>query len=217
MPDVMFEALILAGLTLLLWNPRPRLTTIVLAAFVLGASATVRQVGEVLIVAAVAFALLALRGRGLRLAGAGLAAAGFIIPVLVYMTYSAAVLKDGFKLSDQGDAVLYGRVAAAADCATLRLPAAERPLCPSPRVVAALGIDGLVNDPASPIYSVRPPAPISPHENVERFSRSVIEQQPLRIAGAIARDSVKLFALTRDTEPGDMPISRWQFQAAYPL
>jgi hypothetical protein len=35
------------------------------------------------------------------------------------------------------------------------------------------------------------------------------------VAGDIARDSVKIFALTRNTEQGDTPISRWQFQFGY--
>ena len=45
---------------------------------------------------------------------------------------------------------------------------------------------------------------------------SVLRQQPLRVAGDIAGDSVKIFALTRNTEEGDTPISRWQFQFGYP-
>jgi hypothetical protein len=44
----------------------------------------------------------------------------------------------------------------------------------------------------------------------------VLKQQPLRVAGDITRDSVKLFALTRNTEQGDTPIRRWQFQFGYP-
>ena len=132
------------------------------------------------------------------------------------MTYSAVVLHDRFELSDQGDAVLYGRVAAAADCATLRLPAAERALCPTPRIVASYGVDGLVNDPYSPAYTAPHPADVSRAEIVKRFSYAVLGQQPLQVAGAIADDAVKLFALTRDTAPGDTPISRWQFQTTYP-
>ena len=132
------------------------------------------------------------------------------------MTYSAAVLHDRFELSDQGDAVLYGRVAAAADCATLRVPAAERAVCPSPRVAASFGVDGLVNNPDSPAYTAPLPAGISHADATKRFSYAVLEQQPLRVAGAIAKDAVKLFALTRDTAPGDTPVWRWQFQTTYP-
>ncbi len=187
-----------------------------LAGFVFGTAATLRQVGEALILPAVIAALLGARGRRSRLTTAGLGTVSFAIPVLVYMTYSAVVLHDRFELSDQGDAVLYGRVAAAADCATLRLPAAERALCPTPRMVASYGVDGLVNDPHSPAYTAPPPAGLSRAEIVKRFSYAVLEQQPLGVAGAIADDAVKLFALTRDRAPGDTPISRWQFQPTYP-
>ena len=38
----------------------------------------------------------------------------------------------------------------------------------------------------------------------------------MRVVGDIAGDSVKIFALTRNTEQGDTPISRWQFQFGYP-
>jgi hypothetical protein len=216
MPDVTFEALIVTGLLVLLWPPRPRVHAVALAGFVFGTAATFRQVGEVLILPAVVAAVLGARGRRSRLTTAGLATVSFAIPVLAYMTYSAVVLHDRFELSDQGDAVLYGRVAAAADCATLRLPAAERALCPAPRVVASYGVDGLVNNPHSPAYTAPLPAGLGRAESVKRFSYAVLEQQPLRVAAAIGGDAVKLFALTRDTAPGDTPISRWQFQTTYP-
>ncbi len=216
MPDVTFETLIVAGLAILLWKPRPTAHTLALGGFVLGLSATVRQVGEALIVPALAVCLLAARGWRTRLSAASLLTVSFAIPVLVYMTYSAVILHDRFELSDQGDAVLYGRVAAAADCAALRVPAAERPLCPSPQVARSFGVDELVNDPASPAYTARLPAGLSRAEAAKRFSYSVLEQQPLRVAGAIAHDAVKLFALTRNTAPGDTPIWRWQFQVTYP-
>ena len=70
----------------------------------------------------------------------------FALPVVGYMSYSAVILHYGFELSNMGDAYLYGRAAHAADCATLKIPADERPLCPSPSVAATLGVDGLVND-----------------------------------------------------------------------
>ena len=45
----------------------------------------------------------------------------------------------------------------------------------------------------------------------------MLRQQPLRVAAAIARDSVRLFALTRDGNPEITSISRWQFQTFYPV
>jgi hypothetical protein len=216
MPDVLFEAFVVAGLAILAWKPRPSLTAISVAGFILGASATVRQVGEALIIPALLVCVLATRGWRSRLGHGALITVSFLIPVLVYMTYSSLTLGDGFELSDQGDAVVYGRAAAAADCATLHLTVAERALCPSPATVRSLGIDGLVNNPSSPAYTAGLPAGVNHQETANSFSYTVLEQQPLRVAVAIGQDAVELFALTRDTSPGDTPIWRWQFQDAYP-
>ena len=49
MPDVLFEALIVAGLTLLLWRRIPAAWQVGLAGLALGVAVDVRQVGEVLI------------------------------------------------------------------------------------------------------------------------------------------------------------------------
>jgi hypothetical protein len=38
----------------------------------------------------------------------------------------------------------------------------------------------------------------------------------LRVLDAYGHDVLKLFAVTRDTAPGDAPISRWQFQDTFP-
>ena len=38
----------------------------------------------------------------------------------------------------------------------------------------------------------------------------------MRVIGDIAKDSVKVFALTRNADEGDPPVSRWQFQTSYP-
>ena len=57
MPDVLFEALIVAGLTLLLRRRIPAAWQVGLAGLALGVAVNVRQVGAVLIVPAVAFLL----------------------------------------------------------------------------------------------------------------------------------------------------------------
>src|SRR6202042_3713784 len=59
MPDVWFEALIVAALVLLLWRPRPRPRAIALAGIALGLSVTVAQAGEILILPAAIYAVVA--------------------------------------------------------------------------------------------------------------------------------------------------------------
>ena len=79
-----------------------------------------------------------------------------------------------------------------------------------------MGIDGLVGSPDGPLLTYQPPPGMTIGTMADRFELAVIRQQPMAVASAIQRDFIKLFALTRNTAPGDMPISRWQFQTTYP-
>ena len=223
MPDTLFEVLLVAGLAVLLWRggDHPGLAAIAVAALALGLSAIVRQVGEVLILPALLFVLAVTRGWRSKALHAGVLTVCFALPILGYMTWSEFGLHSDFELSDMGDEYLYGRTAHAADCATLTIPADYWSLCPKPAAAAALGVDGLVNLGLGPsqTYAGSGPA-LPPGANIgavqRDFAYDVIKQQPLRVAGDIADDAIKLFALTRDGSPGDTPISRWQFQDGYP-
>jgi 4-amino-4-deoxy-L-arabinose transferase-like glycosyltransferase len=214
MPDALFEGLIVAALLLLLWRRHPAVWQIGLAGLALGVGVDVRQVGAVLVIPAAAFLLIRAVGWQ-RLARSTLLTVGSLIPVLLYMVVQLAVAGH-FSFTARNSYVFYGRTAAAANCATLKLPPAEESLCPSPQVVATLGIDGLVGDPSGPLLSYQPPPGMTIEAMADRFEDAVVAQQPMAVIGAIHRDFIKLFALTRDTDPGDMPISRWQFQASYP-
>jgi hypothetical protein len=221
MPDVLFEALVVAGIVLLLWRPVPGLGFVILGGLALGASAPVRQVGEALIVPALIYVVAAAGRWRTRLLHSAVLTVSFALPVVGYMGYSAVILHYGFELSNMGNAYLYGRTAHAADCATLKIPADERPLCPSSQVAATLGVDGLVNAKTAPRSQYHPvDVQLGQFINTLPLQRSlaysVLRQQPMRVAGDIARDSVKVFALTRDTEQGDTPVWRWQFQTSYP-
>jgi hypothetical protein len=221
MPDVLFEALLVAGIVLLLWQPRPGLAFVILAGLALGTSAPVRQVGEALILPALIYVVAAARDWRTRLLHGAVMFVCFALPVVGYMGYSEVILHYGFQMSNMGDAYLYGRAAHAADCATLKIPADERPLCPTPAQALKFGVDGLVNNPQAPRVEYDP---VNVRLGVEEdtiplqraFGYAVIKQQPMRVVGDIARDSIKIFALTRNTVEGDTPIKRWQFQNTYP-
>jgi hypothetical protein len=215
MPDVMFEALIVAALAALLWRRVPAAWQLALAGVALGVAVDVRQVGEVLIVPALAFALVRGAGWRQRLVHGALVTAGLSLPVLTYMTTQYA-LNGQFSTTPRNTYVFYGRAASVADCATLRLPADERSLCPPRRVVAALGIDGLVGDPAGPLLSYRPPRGMTITGMANRFELAVLTQQPMAVISAVSRDFLPLFALTRQQVPGGTPVTRWQFQTTYP-
>jgi hypothetical protein len=222
MPDVAFEVLAVAGMVVLLWRRRPTLALAVTGGVLLGATATVRQVGEALIVPALAFVLLANSGWRRRLGHGAAITAAFALPILGYMTYSQFGQHQHFQLSRMGTDMLYGRAAHAADCATLKVPPYQRSLCPSSALAQSSGVDGLVNNPTSPAYyypptGVRLPAGTDSMRAIKNFSYHVLQQQPLRVIGDITSDAIKIFALTRSQVQGDTPISRWQFQTTYPL
>ena len=215
MPGTWFEALIVAGLAILLWRPGPGWRAAGAAGLVLGTSATFAQVGEALILPGVIY-LLAAGGGWRRVLGRAAAfCAAFVLPILAYCTVSYLVAGDFF-LAHTGVTSFYGRAAAAADCATLRLPASERAMCPDP-AQQARGPDWLEYQPGSPIRPYYANLPRTETDSlISDFNHRVLTQQPQRLLGAYGRDLAKLFALTRATSPGDTPISRWQFQSAYP-
>jgi hypothetical protein len=213
MPDVWFEALIVAGLAILLWQSAVGWRRVVTAGLVLGTSATVAQVGEALLLPAVIYVIALGGGWRTVLGKAGALCGAFALPILAYCTGSYLVTGDFF-LSHTGVTSLYGRTAAAADCATLRLPPAERGMCPSP-AQQARGADWLEYfGPVQRYYRTLPRAEVN--NMVTDYSHRVLAQQPLRVAAAYGMDVAKLFALTRDGRRADTPISRWQFQVSYP-
>src|ERR1700721_2014732 len=95
LPHVLFEALVVAGIVLLLWRPRPALPFVILAGLALGTSAPVRQVGEALILPALIYVLAAARGWRTRLLHGVALTICFALPVVGYMGYSKVVLHYG--------------------------------------------------------------------------------------------------------------------------
>ncbi|HUZ35818.1 MAG TPA: hypothetical protein VMV17_05775 [Streptosporangiaceae bacterium] len=209
MPDVWFEALIVAGLAVLLWRPAVTVRVAAAAGLVLGTSAAVKQLGELLIVPAVLYVVAAGGYRAVRAAAA--LSMAFALPVLACCGFSYA--RNGhFRLAHRQSVT--GRLVAAADCATLKLPAAVRPLCPAP-AAQANGPDWLEHSGKSPLYQ----AAVTPGTRgalIGALDSAIAHQQPLRVAVSIAQDSLRLFAPVRGPSRWVAPISRWQFQTSYP-
>jgi hypothetical protein len=242
MPDVWFEALIVAGVAVLLVRsvgpvpPRDRpapadadsdgpspgwrriargLIPVLVAGVLLGASATIRQVGEILLLPALLYLVVVWGGWRTALTRVIAMIAAFAVPVVGYMAGSAVISGHFWLASSTPSVSSYGRMATSADCATLRIPRIERPLCPNARQ-RAYGIDWLDHDKASPLKSYQPPAGANTYALASSFDKQVVIQQPARVAAAIGRDALTLFALTRASGQGDTPISRWQFQKSWP-
>jgi len=215
MPTAWFQALIVAGLAILLWRPGVSWRRVLAGGLLLGTSATFAQVGEALLVPAVIYLLAVGGGWRQAIGKAGALCGAFALPILAYCTGSYLLAGDFF-LSHTGVTSFYGRAAAAADCGTIRLPAAERSMCPTPAQQAA-GPDWLEYGDTSPIRPYYAHLPRAETDSlISDFNHRVLTQQPGRLAAAYGRDVVKLFALTRNGSPGDTPISRWQFQTTFP-
>ena len=238
MPDVWFEVLIVAALAVLLaqsvgpagaavvpaGQDRPARTgrrlgrgliPVLAAGLLLGASATVRQVGEILLLPALLYLVVVWGGLRTVLTRVTAVTAAFAIPVVGYMAGSYLVSGHFWLASSTPSVSSYGRMATAADCATLRIPRIERPLCPDARQ-RGYGIDWLDHDAASPLKSYNPPGGANRYALVSSFDRQVLRQQPGRVLAAIGADGMKLFALTKTSGQGGTPISRWQFQTFWP-
>jgi len=215
LPGTFFQALLVASFALLLWQPVASWRRIVAAGLLLGTSAIVAQVGEALILPAVIYLIVVGGGRRQVIGKGAALCAAFAVPILAYCTVNFLATGDFF-LSHTGVTSVYGRMAAAADCATLRVPRAEQPLCPT-KAQQALGPDALEYSPQSPDAPYYANLPRNEVDTlIARFNQSVLTQQPLRVLAAYTRDVLKLYAVVRTTDPGDTPIYRWQFQTTYP-
>jgi hypothetical protein len=90
MPDVWFEALIVAGLAVLLWRPKVSLLAAVVAGVILALAATVMQLGLVLVLPAVIFLLAAGGGWRQALGRSAALALAFVLVILGYSGISYA-------------------------------------------------------------------------------------------------------------------------------
>ncbi len=202
MPDVWLEALIVAGLAVLLWRPDAGWRRVLAAGFLLGSSATFAQIGEALLLPAVIYLLILGGGWRLAVGRAVALCAAFVVPILAYMTGNY-LIAGNFFLSHTGVTSFYGRTAAAADCATLRLPAVERGMCPTRRQQAH-GPDWLEYNQGSPIrrYYDSQPRPRTDAQ-ITDFNHRVLSQQPWRVIAAYGTDIAKLFTVSHTTGAGE--------------
>ncbi|HYS33761.1 MAG TPA: hypothetical protein VEM58_16010 [Streptosporangiaceae bacterium] len=218
MPDIWFEALVVAGLAVLLWRPMPGMRLALIGGALLGASTGVRQVGEVLVIPALIFVLAMGGGWRKVVQNATAVVCGFSLALLFYLSADFQ-LAGHFWISRSSVSLTYGRMSSVADCATLKLPKVEQPLCPTKKQ-QAMGPDWLDHGYYSPLRTYDEAIPVDllgeKGQLVANFNQSVERQQPLRVISGILHDSVKLFAVSRRTSPGDTPIVRWQFQRHFP-
>ncbi len=215
MSEVLLQALVLGAVVLLLWRRPVTLPVLAIAGLLFGLATSVRVVGGVLVLPAVAFALVAGTGGWQRLIRAATIALAFAVPVGAYMGYYWT--QTGEVGLNRGDAyLLYGRAATIVDCRGLDLPDYERPLCPDEPLGQRRGVNDYAHQSTYPDRVVRPPGK-SRDSILRDFSRRVIVHQPLDFAKHVLTDFGKGFTWQRTEFAGDVPVERWQFQREYPV
>jgi Glycosyl transferase family 2 len=215
MSDPLFEALLVAALVVVAWPARPSWVHVTVAGVLLGASATVRQVGEVLFIPLIVYAVSTAARWWRKLVWPAVGLVAFAGPVALY----AADFHHHtgyYALSNVGGNALYGRVATFADCTGVDLPPEERVLCPTVPRNQRRGTDLWAHAPESPYFTLRDSDPAGVDRLAADFSRRIIRHQPLDFATAVLADALKVRSWTRhDAAVDDPSVERWRFQRSY--
>jgi hypothetical protein len=202
--DVLFYTLVTLVLVLLCWWDRPPLWVAILVGLATGYAATVRTVGEPLLVLVVIGMLL--RKMGWRRVAATFVAG--VLPILGYAIWFHSYTGH-YALDESNGTFLYSRVQSFADCNRMDPPADLRALCdplpPSERPMSQeyLWANREGNDVLTPL------AKLTGTNNVyrftpkiesltERFAERAIEKQPLDYVKVVAKDTLLTFRWTRE-------------------
>src|SRR5215469_5282160 len=203
--DVLFYTLITVVLVLLCWWDRPPLAVAVLAGLAIGYAATVRPVGEPLLIIVLA-CMLARRMGWRRIAATAVAG---VVPIVGYMLLFQ--LHNGqFALNSSTGTFLYSRVSSFSDCAVMKPPADLRVLCdPRPPSRRPNSQQYLWSNHAPLAYMTAGESNIhrfTPQMEslTMRFAERAILAQPLDYARVVARDTLATFGWARMNENNDI-------------
>jgi hypothetical protein len=196
--DVLFFAMVTVPVVLLVWWDKPPWPALVAAGLLIGASAAVRNVGEVLLVFIV-IGLIARRVGWRRIVATAVAG---LVPIAAYMVWFHAGTGQ-YALNDGGP-FLYARVQAFAECSKMNPPPDLRPLC-DPRPPAQREISQeyawSANSPLVKLSGGNNNAQFTPQRSklATSFAERAIESQPLSYARVVGQDVWTTFDWNRPT------------------
>jgi hypothetical protein len=208
--DTLFELLLVSAVLLLGWRRHPGPAMALAAGLLLGGSTIVRLIAEPMVLAGVAYCLLAGDGWKGRLKASVAVVVGFAVPVGAYATWYHA--EHGvFALSQFTGKSLYMRTTSFVDCTRLSVPRYERVLCPREPL-------GQRRDPSYygwedrlAIPRLKPPPGVTRDAALRQFAMAAIRQQPAGYAEIVARDFVLNFDLWRTNRFEYYSASKWNF------
>jgi hypothetical protein len=204
--DTTFDFVLVLAVVLLGWRRRPTAATAVAAGVLLGTAATIRLVGEPLVIAGAAYCLLASLDWRRRVAAAAALVVGFAVPVAAYATWYHA--EHGvYALAQFEGRSLYLRTTSFVNCETLVVPAYEQVLCPQEPLGHRLEPTFYGWHDERTVPQLHPPPGTTADQAMLDFALNAIRQQPVDYAGMVLRD----FALNFDLWRTD----RFEYDSAY--
>lgn len=208
--DTLFELLLMLAMLVLGWRRRPTPGLALAAGLLLGASATVRLVGEALVLAGVAYCLFVGDGWRRRLAATAALALGFALPVGAYATWYHSE-RGSYALAEFGGKALYLRTTTFVDCSRLSVPDYQRVLCPVEPLGQRLEPTYYVWHDERTLPRLEPPPGTTPDHAMREFALGAIREQPVDYALIVLRDFTLNFDPWRDDRFEYDTADKWQF------
>jgi hypothetical protein len=211
LPDVFFAFLVAGAVTLCVWWPddkRPVWASAVAAA-ALGLSAVVWPVGMPLLIVLVV--IMAIRKAGWRAVTAAVLAGA--VPLLLYVAwFDHAHHRIAFNTSS--GVFLWARTMTFADCAVIKPPADERPLCPGKPIGKRQAASLWIWQKHTPIARMPRKWSVRTNTLAGDFARRAILAQPLGYAKAVLDGFALTFTWDRPPRPNKGMSERYSFTLA---
>ena len=213
--DEIYQLVLVAGIALLLWRPRPRTLEVALAGLVLGLSVLVRVGGEPAVLSAVLLVLLVGRSWRTKVVHAVVVVATFAAPLLAYAAWYDAE-NGALALTQSGGRALYMRTTSFVDCSRVSLPAYERPLCPEEPLGHRQDPTWYGwHDPDGYHGLVELPEGMTPDQAMRDFAMRAIRAQPADYLKVVGRDVLYGFDRERGDRFGYDTSDKWRFGGWY--
>jgi hypothetical protein len=209
--DVLFDLLVVCGVAVLAWQREITARWAVAAGLLLGTSATVRLVGEPLLVAAVLFCLFVGSRWRSRVVAAVAVTVGFAVPVAAYATWYHQ--EHGvYALSEFTGKSLYLRSTTFVECDKLTIPDYQRVLCPTDPVGQRHDPTFYVFSPDAPLNVLVTPPGVTEDEALREFAYAAMRAQPVDYLQTVARDFYLNFNVERVDEYDYNTAWKWEFK-----